>query len=69
MYSPMVTKDSYLIVEDTSVNGNPVRPDFGPGPKEAVDEFLNTNADFIQERTREKFGLTFCPGGYLKRIH
>lgn len=39
MYSPMVTKDAYLIVEDTSVNGNPVLPDFGPGPKEAVEVF------------------------------
>jgi cephalosporin hydroxylase len=68
MYSPMVTKDAYLIVEDTSVNGNPVLPDFGPGPKEAVEEFLKENTDFAQDKTREKFGLTFCPGGYLRRI-
>jgi cephalosporin hydroxylase len=37
-YAPLVTPDQYLIVEDTDLNGHPVREDFGPGPMEAVDE-------------------------------
>lgn len=68
IYSKLVTKGSYLIVEDTNINGHPVSPDFGPGPMEAVDEFLKENKDFIADRTREKLYLTFNPSGYLKKI-
>lgn len=31
LYKSIVTKGSYIIVEDTSINGNPVSPDWGPG--------------------------------------
>jgi cephalosporin hydroxylase len=68
IYSHFVTKDSYMIVEDTNVNGHPVNSDFGPGPMEAVREFLEGNKDFVIDRSREKFYLTFNPDGYLKRI-
>jgi cephalosporin hydroxylase len=68
LYSPFVTKDSYLIVEDTNVNGRPVFPGFGPGPGEAVDDFLRTHPSFVRDASRERFFLTFNPGGYLKKI-
>ena len=68
IYSEFVTKGSYLIVEDTNVNGHPVSPNYGAGPMEAVREFLKERRDFIIDRTREKFYLTFNPDGYLKRI-
>lgn len=68
LYSPLVTPGSYLIVEDTVLNGHPVWPDFGPGPMEAVDIFLSENDDFVIDTNREKFYLTWNPRGYLKRI-
>ena len=39
LYKSIVTTGSYMIVEDTSINGNPLLPDWGPGSMEAVDEF------------------------------
>jgi cephalosporin hydroxylase len=68
IYSKLVTPGSYLVVQDTNINGNPVYPDFGPGPHEAVQEFLRTHDNFVVDRSREKFLLTFYPGGWLKRI-
>jgi len=68
IYSKLVSKGSYLIVEDTNINGNPVFPKFGDGSKEAVQEFLLLDKNFIIDRTKEKFYLTFNPTGYLKRI-
>jgi cephalosporin hydroxylase len=68
LYSPLVTRGSYLIVEDTQLNGHPVWPDFGPGPMEAVDIFLSETDDFVIDTAREKFYLTWNPRGYLKRI-
>lgn len=70
IYSNFVTKGSYIIVEDTNINGHPVYPEFGPGPMEAVEEFLREkNKDFVVDKTKEKFYLTFNPKGYLKRIN
>jgi len=66
-YHPLVTPGSYLIVEDTNVNGRPVLPDHGPGPMEAVTDFLNENPAFEVDRSLEKFYLTFNPSGYLRR--
>jgi cephalosporin hydroxylase len=66
-YAPLVTPGSYLVVEDTNVNGHPVFPAFGPGPMEAVEEFLAANPAFEADRAREKFLLTFNPKGFLQR--
>jgi cephalosporin hydroxylase len=66
-YASLVTSGSYLIVEDSNINGHPALTEFGPGPMEAIDEFLATSSDFEIDRTREKFLLTFNPRGYLRR--
>jgi cephalosporin hydroxylase len=66
-YAPLVTLGSYLIVEDTNLNGHPVDSDHGPGPAEAVAEFMKGNDAFVRDESREKFMLTFNPAGYLKR--
>ena len=68
VYSPLVTPGSYLIVEDTNINGHPVLPEFGPGPMEAVREFLKSHQEFVVDSEREKFYITANPGGYLKKI-
>ncbi len=69
IYNQFVTKGSYLIVEDTNLNNHPVAPEFGPGPMEAVNDFLKTDKNFIIDKAKEKFYLTFNPRGYLKRIN
>lgn len=68
LYNKFVSLGCYLVVEDTNVNGHPVSPEFGPGPMEAVIDFLHENNDFIVDREREKFFLTFFPKGFLRRI-
>jgi cephalosporin hydroxylase len=68
LYSRFVSLGSYLVVEDTNLNGHPVWRHFGAGPHEAVQEFLKLEVRFVADRSWEKFMLTFNPGGYLKRI-
>jgi cephalosporin hydroxylase len=67
-YAPLVHVGGYLIVEDTNLNGHPANPEHGPGPMEAVDEFLLTNDNFKIDQSREKFLMTFNPRGFLLRI-
>jgi cephalosporin hydroxylase len=68
IYSDLVTSGSYLIVEDSNVNGHPVDSAFGAGPMEALREFLSNDHRFKPDLNREKFLLTFNPNGYLRKI-
>ena len=67
VYSKFVTPGSYLIVEDTNVNGHPVWRSFGPGPMEATNAFLQKSSGLTVDRSKEKFHFTFNPRGFLKR--
>ncbi|MFC1643437.1 CmcI family methyltransferase [Myxococcota bacterium] len=67
-YSPLVQVGDYLIVQDTNINNHPVNARFGPGPWEAVEEFLRDNRAFRMQRSRERLLMTFAPRGYLKRV-
>jgi cephalosporin hydroxylase len=68
-YAPFVNRGSYLVVEDTHMDGVPTDPGFGPGPLAAVQQFLQEGGskDFEQDFSREAFIMTFNPGGWLKR--
>src|SRR5262249_56674801 len=67
-YHGFVTPGSYCVVEDGNVGGHPVSREFGAGPTEAVGRFLAETDAFEVDRAREKFYLTFNPGGYLRRV-
>jgi cephalosporin hydroxylase len=64
----LVTPGSFLIVEDTNLNGHPVYPEFGPGPWEALDTFLLENDAFEIDESKHKFLMTWNPRGYLRRV-
>ena len=68
-YVPLMQSGDYLVVEDSCVNGHPVRPEFGPGPMEAIEEFLKANRDLLipDGEREEKFGCTFAPRGYYTK--
>ncbi|NNE74979.1 MAG: hypothetical protein HKN26_15040, partial [Acidimicrobiales bacterium] len=66
-YQSLVGQGSYVVVEDTVVNGNPVLVDFGQGPSEAAQGMLRRNGDFMVDPHLERFGLTFNVKGFLLR--
>jgi cephalosporin hydroxylase len=65
---PLLRHGDYLIVEDTVVNGHPVRPDFGPGPYEAIEAYVAEYPERLTADTEResKFGSTFAYRGYYK---
>ena len=58
LYSTLVKKDFYLIIEDTGM----------PQTHYAVETFLSLNPNFVVDQSCERFLLTFNPGGFLKHI-
>ena len=69
-YHAFVSAGCYLVVEDSNLNGHPVFSGFGhgPGPMEAMEEFLPRHPEFVIDASKEKYMLTFNPKGYLKKI-
>lgn len=73
LYSPLVTKGSYLVVFDTAVelapdDLNKDRPwSVGNNPMTAVREFLKDNDRFSIDAAMDgKLLISMAPGGYLK---
>lgn len=67
LYAPLVTPGSYLVVEDTNVNGHPSFPAHGPGPWEAAEKFLAAHGEFTVDLDCQRFLITNNPRGWLKR--
>lgn len=68
IYRDIVTQGQYMIVEDTNLNGHPVAPEFGPGPMEALNDFLEEEDGFVHDKNMDKFYLSFNPAGYLRKL-
>jgi len=66
-YRRFVTTEGILVVEDSHVNGHPTYKEFGPGPWEAIEDFLAETSDFYIDRSFERFLVTANPNGYLRR--
>lgn len=73
LYQKFVIVGSYIVVFDTSTSklaelGVCEKKYINNGPKEAIDEFLKTNKDFIVDKEFNKLYISSSPNGYLKRV-
>lgn len=67
LYGNLVSLGNYMVVEDGNIH-HPINIPHGPGPYEAIEEFLKINDRFGIDKSRERFLMTFNPNGYLKRV-
>ncbi len=67
LYSPLVSEGSYFIAEDGIVDVMEWT-EYTPGPFVAAQRFVSETDEFVIDRSREKFLLTYAPGGFLKRV-
>lgn len=73
MYAPLVSKDSYLIVNDTHLDrwypeSGPENAPYG-GAGRAVADFVANDQRFQVDRSRDRFLVSCAPGGFLKRVN
>jgi cephalosporin hydroxylase len=67
VYAPLVTVNSYLVVNDTYLEQHLGSSAGQGGAAQATREFLAKNKDFEVDRSRNKFVVTCMPDGVLKR--
>jgi cephalosporin hydroxylase len=76
LYSPFVTVGSYIVVFDTAMpkfaglkGTKKIYKDYKTdNPLMAVKQFLKENKNFKIDKTYNKFFVSNCPDGFLKRI-
>jgi cephalosporin hydroxylase len=62
----MIKPGCYIVVFDTNIDDAPEWQ--GDNPLVAVREFLKENSNFVVDKYWEKFQVTFCRDGFLKRV-
>jgi cephalosporin hydroxylase len=69
MLRSLVQPGDYVVVEDGNINGHPVLPGWGEGPKEALEAYFEMHPDdySVDAKREAKFGFTFAPSGFLLR--
>jgi cephalosporin hydroxylase len=70
-FQDVVTPDSYFIVEDGALIHIGLTKDYGGGPVRAIEEFLQTNDNYIIDRNWCDFfgkNATFNTNGFLKKV-
>lgn len=66
-YAPLVAIGAYFIAEDGIVDVMQWT-EYTPGPLRAARKFVSETNEFVIDRAREKFLLTYAPDGFLKRV-
>lgn len=68
-YHRFVSVGCYLVVEDTIQHGMQAPYDQeGGGPIVAAREFVAEHPEFEVDRNKERYGVTFYPEGWLRRL-
>lgn len=68
MYSPLVSVGQYLVVEDTNINGHPVYPEYGPGPYEALLDWVPPGDMKFEEDKELRDKYPFSANTWLRRV-
>jgi cephalosporin hydroxylase len=69
LYAPLVTPESYLLVQDGSTDTLPVFRSGRPGPLPAIRRFVRAHPEFQIDRERcDRFPITHHPDGWLRRL-
>lgn len=73
LYAPLVTPDSYLVVFDGVMQVLTDAPGGSPtwdkdNPWHAVQGFIEENDEFQVDPYYNRLKVTYCPGGFLKRV-